>query len=130
MPGGKGFTAMFIAQSGGTYPWAQVNERGSIALSFEEVYAKAHDAEYWINPGAAKSIDELIKLDPRFSDFPCIKNGNLYTNDARSTNAGGSDFWESGIVYPQRVLKDLVRILHPELLPEHELFYYRKLPMK
>ena len=27
---------------------------------------------------------------------------------------GGSDFWESGIVHPDIVLRDLVTILHPE----------------
>jgi iron complex transport system substrate-binding protein len=38
---------------------------------------------------------------------------------------GGNDYWESGIVHPDVILADLVKILHPDLLPDHELYYYQ-----
>ena len=50
----------------------------------------------------------------------------IYNNDNRVNEFSGNDYWESATVYPQRVLKDLIKIFHPELL-QHELFYYRKL---
>jgi iron complex transport system substrate-binding protein len=128
VPGGLGFTSTFIKQAGGAYPWSELKEKGSLSLSFEDVYAKSYDAEFWINPGAAQSVHELIQIDARLATFPCVKKGNLYTNDARKTAAGGNDFWESGIVYPQRILKDLVAILHPDALPAYHFYYYRKLP--
>jgi iron complex transport system substrate-binding protein len=53
------------------------------------------------------------------------------------TAAGGSDFWESAVVRPDVVLRDLITILHPEaLLPDagslpdagaDTLYYYKKL---
>ncbi|MDR1896924.1 MAG: iron ABC transporter substrate-binding protein, partial [Prevotellaceae bacterium] len=42
-------------------------------------------------------------------------------------NNHGDDFWESGIVKPDVILKDMIKIFHPELLPEHELYFYRHL---
>ena len=40
---------------------------------------------------------------------------------------GGNDYWESGAVSPHLILADLVKIFHPQLLPDHELVYYQKL---
>ena len=56
------------------------------------------------------------------------KLGNGDNNNARVNVDGGNDYWEGGISNPDIVLADLIKILHPELLPEHQLFYYRKLP--
>jgi iron complex transport system substrate-binding protein len=39
---------------------------------------------------------------------------------------GGNDYWQSGISNPDVVLSDLIKILHPEILPNHNLFYYQK----
>jgi iron complex transport system substrate-binding protein len=43
------------------------------------------------------------------------------------TLTGGNDYWESGSVYPHVILKDIAAILHPELFPDNEFFYYRKI---
>jgi len=40
---------------------------------------------------------------------------------------GANDYWESGAVNPHLVLADLIRIIHPELLPNHELIYYKSI---
>jgi iron complex transport system substrate-binding protein len=40
---------------------------------------------------------------------------------------GGNDYLESGVVNPDRLLEDLIAIFHPELLPDHGLFYFRHL---
>ena len=43
------------------------------------------------------------------------------------TEAGGMDYFESGVANPDVILKDLIKIFYPELLPEHTLFYYQQL---
>jgi len=43
------------------------------------------------------------------------------------TPQGGNDYWESAVVRPDLLLKDLVSIIHPELLPDYKQFYYRRL---
>ena len=70
---------------------------------------------------------ELNAMNPRFGSIPPVRNGNVYNNNARTTPEGGSDFWESGVLRPDRVLADLGHIFYPELSETDELYYYRQL---
>jgi iron complex transport system substrate-binding protein len=40
---------------------------------------------------------------------------------------GGNDFFESGVINPHLILKDMIKIFHPDLLTDHQLHYYMKL---
>jgi iron complex transport system substrate-binding protein len=40
---------------------------------------------------------------------------------------GGNEYFETGPAHPDRILADMISIFHPELLPDHELYYYQKL---
>lgn len=42
------------------------------------------------------------------------------------TQPGGNDYYESAVVNPDIVLRDLVKIFHPELVQE-ECVYYKQL---
>jgi len=77
--------------------------------------------------GLVKTIEDIEKTDPRLLKVqPCINN-KVYNNNNRMSMGGGNDFWESGVVHPDLILKDLIFIFHPELLPEHKFYYYRKI---
>lgn len=128
MPGGESFTAQFFEDAGADYIWSETIATGSLSLSFETVFYKAEDADFWLNAGwEHKSLDEMLKSDERFSNFKAFRTGQVYANNKRVAPEGGNDYWESGILNPHVVLADLVKILYPEILPEHELFYYQKL---
>ena len=43
----------------------------------------------------------------------------MYNNNNRVNNFGGNDYWESGVVSPQLVLKDLVKIFYPDSYTAH-----------
>ena len=60
------------------------------------------------------------------TDTRCFKNGEVYNNNARTNTAGGNDYYESAVVNPDIVLRDLVKIFHPELVQE-ECVYYKQL---
>jgi iron complex transport system substrate-binding protein len=51
----------------------------------------------------------------------------IFNNDNQLAETGGNDFYESGVVEPDRILSDLIVIMHPQLLPSYKLKYYRKL---
>ena len=85
------------------------------------------NADVWINPGAAGSLDDIRQLDARFGDLEVLKSGYVYNNNARTNSSGGNDYWESGTVRPDLVLADLIRIFHPDLLTDHRFVYYRQL---
>jgi len=127
MPGGRSYQASLIRNANGYYLWEDNSKRGSILLSFESVYAKAGEADFWINTSDWSSIGEAIRNDSRYENFKALQDGNMYNNNNRINEYGGNDYWEAGVVNPQEVLADLIKIFHPELLPDHELLYYKKL---
>jgi iron complex transport system substrate-binding protein len=54
-------------------------------------------------------------------------NARIFNNNKRTSNYGGNDFWESGIIHPDIILQDLRKIFNPEQTPEYNLFYYKEL---
>jgi len=127
MAGGKSFAARLIEDAGGEYLWSDNASTQAIPLDLESVYLRAVGAGVWINPGAANSLKDIGSLDERFLDLDVVRKSRVYNNNLKSRPEGGNDYWESGTLRPDLILADLIRIFHPELLPEHEWVYYRQL---
>lgn len=123
--GGNSYVARLFSDAGGDYIFSDLAGSGEIPLDFEAVYDKAHDADYYINIGMAGGGEDILARDPRYARFDAIRSGAVYHFDARTNEYGSLDYWQSGTVHPDIILADLVKILHPELLPDHELYYYR-----
>ena len=124
---GNSFISKLISDAGGEYLWQNTESSISMPIGIENVYLRALDADYWLNIGTVNSKDEISMVDQRLMDLPCFKNGKMYNNNKRVTLNGGNDYWERGSVYPHVILKDLAAILHPDLFPDKELFFYRKI---
>ncbi|MEW6284911.1 MAG: ABC transporter substrate-binding protein [Chloroflexota bacterium] len=127
VPGGNSFAAAFLKDAGADYLWADDVSTGSIPLAFEAVFEKAKDADYWVNVGFFFTLADVLAADARYADFAAYKNGNVWNNDAKTSPNGGNDYYESAVAHPEIVLADLIKIFHPDLLPDHELVYYRQL---
>lgn len=129
MPCGDNYMAQLIADAGGNFLWKNdtIANGLNLSLDYEAVYAKAASADYWINPGFAHSLKDIKQMDSKNVNFGAYKNNKVYNNNLRNTAADGFDFWESGTVSPDVILADLIYIFHPELLPNHQLYYYQKL---
>jgi iron complex transport system substrate-binding protein len=125
--GGGSFAAQLIADAGGDYLWADDTSTGGIPLAFEAVFERASDADIWLNPNFWYSLSDGLAEDERYAEFAAFQNGAVYNNNARTTPLGGNDYTESGVINPDRVLADLIRIFHPDLLPDHDLYYYQQL---
>ena len=72
------------------------------------------------------NFDEVKNMNPKFKDAKAIRQKKVYNNNLRLNPGGGNDYWESGSIHPDIVLRDLIKILHPELVTE-ELYYFRHL---
>ncbi|WP_017730532.1 ABC transporter substrate-binding protein [Nafulsella turpanensis] len=127
MPGGDSWAARFFEDAGGDFLWSDTEESGSLQLSFESVFNKAHDADFWIGTANYESLEGLKKADSRYSHFDAWQEGNVYTYTARTGAKGGNEYMELGYSRPDIVLADLIKILHPDLLPDYELYFYEKL---
>lgn len=75
---------------------------------------------------SAASLRELAEIVPKFMDTRPVREGRVYNNNRRTNPSGGNDYWESGVIHPDLILQDLIRIFHPELT-DAEPTYYRKL---
>jgi iron complex transport system substrate-binding protein len=124
---GNSYICRLISDAGGNYLWHDIRSLVSLPYSLENVYMKAVKAEYWLNIGSARTKADISSFDPRLSSMIPFIKGNLYNNNSRTSAAGGNDYWESGTMNPQVILKDIAYILHPELFSNFSLFYYRKI---
>lgn len=127
LPGDRSYMVRLLGDAGGDYLGKGEDTDVSRPVSAEKALVLMARADYWLNPGRARDMAQLRADNRRFATLPVVQKGKVYNNNARITPMGGSDFWESGAVRPDVVLSDMVRILHPDLLPEHELYYFRKL---
>ncbi len=97
-------------------------------FDFEAVYDAGLDADIWIAYAFAwYTLDDVLAADPRHADFKAYQTGEVYNNTARVNTNGGNDWYESGVMQPDVVLADLIKIIHPELMDDTDLFYYVKL---
>lgn len=127
MPGGNSYVARLLADAGADYLWANDDSTGSQQLSFEAVFERAQDANFWLNTSSWQSLADGLAADERFAEFSAFQNGNVFNNNVRLNENGGNDYWETGVTNPHLVLADLIKIFHPELLPDHELYFYQQL---
>lgn len=129
MPCGDNYVAKIIEDAGGNFLWkdAKATNGFNLSLDYEAVYNKAANADIWINPGFANSLAEIKAADKKNTLFKAYKTGMVFNNNRRNTPNGGFDFWESGIINPDKILADLIFILHPDALPGYQLYYYQQL---
>ena len=63
----------------------------------------------------------------RYGSLAAVEQGSVYSNNAKVNEWGGNDYWETGVANPDLVLADLIKIFHPDLLPEHEKIWFHQL---
>jgi len=125
--GGASFIAQLLRDAGIGYAWEGDPHTGSLTLGLEAVLERARDADYWLNPGSARSLSELENMEPRSTAFKAFRTGNVFQSDVRTTPEGGNDYWETGPVRPDLILEDIMHINSGDLndKPGH---YFRRLP--
>ena len=121
------YIALLIADAGGDYIYTKNTSGKSLPIDIEEAFLLASEADIWLNVNDIRSIGALKSRLPNFADVRCVQNGAVFNCDRRVNEFGGNDYWESAVVHPDVVLRDMVKIMHPELVDE-DLVYYRQLP--
>lgn len=127
LPGGNSWAAQFINDANADYLWKETTETGSLSLSWERVLQKAKNAEYWISPSQFVSYEDMATSSEHYKQFDAFQNKKLYTFSSTVGETGGLLYYELAPQRPDLVLKDLIHILHPGLLPEYEPFFFKPL---
>ncbi|MGB5647461.1 MAG: ABC transporter substrate-binding protein [Muriicola sp.] len=126
-PGGNSWAAQFIQDANAQYLWANSVETGSLSLSLESVLEKANQADFWVSPSQFTSYNELERANAHYLQFKPFQRKKVYTYASTKGDTGGLLFFELGPNRPDLILKDLIHIFHPEVLPEHTLFFFKPL---
>lgn len=123
--GGCNYLAQQFRDAGADYFLKDNTETGGFEMDFESVYAKGAHVDFWRILNAKSddfSYDFIKGLDPRYADFKAFKERQILYCDQRKR-----PFYEEIPVAPEVVLADLIKIFHPELVPQHKAVYYELL---
>lgn len=126
VPAGKNFIAKLYADAGGNYFYENDSSKGSLPLNFETAVKNFASTDVWLSC-SYNSIDELLKADSKHNLFRPVKLGKVYNFNKKMLPTGANDFWESAVVRPDILLKDVISVLHPEILPDYEPVYIDRL---
>lgn len=127
LPAGDSYVAQFLNDANINYPWQDSKGTGSLSLSFETVFVEAKDAQIWISPGFFESYKQLKDANEHYAQFDAFKNKEIYNFTSRKGETGGILYYELALIQPHIVLKDLIKVFHPELLIGYEPFYLTKI---
>jgi iron complex transport system substrate-binding protein len=127
LPAGDSFVAQFLKDANTRYLWADTNGKGSLSLNFESVLDKGKSAEFWIAPGYYTSLSQLKNANEHYTQFEAFQHQNIYSFANKTGENGGVLYYELAPVQPHIVLKDIIKAVHPELLPEYQPFFLEKL---
>ena len=127
LPGGKSWASNFISDANAAYLWRSTEETGSLSLSVESVLDTAKEADFWISPSQYTSYKQLEEGNRHYIQFNAFKERKIYSYASSKGASGGVLYYELAPNRPDLVLKDLIHIFHPELLPVYEPFFFKPL---
>ncbi len=127
LPKGNSWAAQFMKDAHANYLWANEKGTGATGLPFEKVVEKAKNAQFWITTGAHPSTTALLQSNPNYGVFDAVKTKSVYSFESKIGATGGVIFYELSPSNPDLVLKDYIKIFHPELLPDYQFTFAKKL---
>jgi iron complex transport system substrate-binding protein len=127
LPNGTSPEAQILNDANVNYLWSNTTGNGSLALSFEAVFEKAKDADIWLSPSYYTSYEALEKANEHYTKFKAYKNKTVFTFANTTGKTGGVLYYELGTARPDLVLKDIIKICHPEQLKNYKPYFFKSL---
>lgn len=137
IPGQESYLTTLFKDAGGEILGAKSGSSVSGQISVETAYSLSKEADLWMNVGWCQTLEQLLSVNPLFDDFlmdiqenasargysnaeGCATNSSdtsasvVWNDNNRLNPKGGNDFWESGVVHPDLLLRDLIGIFRGE----------------
>ena len=127
LPAGNSPEAQFLKDANVNYLWKNTKGNGSLHLSFEAVLEKGKDADLWLSPSYYKTLEQLQEANPLYTNFKAFKNKSVYSFTNAIGPTGGTLYYEIGTTRPDLILKDIIKIAHPELLKDYQPYLFAPL---
>jgi iron complex transport system substrate-binding protein len=128
--GGRSYMAGLIRDAGGRYVWADNTATGSARTDLESQIQRAADADIWINGGGWQNLAAMLADEPRYAEFNAFRHGQVWVYERLLNASGGNDYWSRSVTRPDLLLADLIKIFHPDLVPEHRFEWYLQVPSR
>lgn len=125
IPGGESYIANLYKDAGADYMFKNLPGAGSTPLAFETVLDKAIHADMWLlkyNQAKDMTYRELRTEYTPYENFDAFKKRMIY-----GCNTGLVPYYEEFPLHPDYLLKDLIWVFHPGLLPDYVPRYYQKM---
>ena len=126
-PAGNSFEAAFLKDANTDYIWKNTEGKGSLSLNIETLFEKGKDADIWLSPGIYNNLNDLKKDNIVSTKMKSFNTKMVYSYNNTMGETGGIWYFELAPTRPDLVLKDLIKIAHPELLPNYQFTFYEKL---
>lgn len=120
---GDSFIARFIQDAGGSYVFSDYHQKENISLQFEELFERVYETAYWgkvVFEEGELTLEKIREGDDRLKDLHAFKEKQIFY-----CNAAEEDYFGAAVMEPHLILEDLVAILHPDLIPNHEPHYFK-----
>lgn len=127
LPQGQSWAAQFLKDASANYLWKDSEGTGSLSLNLEAVLEKGSQAQFWIGPGQFTSYVQMEGAHEVYTQFQAFQNNQVYSFTNNKGATGGVIYYELAPNRPDLVLKDLIHILHPDLLPDHKPVFFSPL---
>jgi len=124
---GNSWIAQFLNDAKADYLWKDLPGMGSEPLSFESVFDKAEHADIWITNGSIMTLSQLLEENHHYQKFDAYQKSKVYTFEGQKGETGGTVYYETAPSRPDLVLKDYIKIFHPEILPNYQFTFAKKL---
>lgn len=124
---GNSWIAQFLHDAKANYLWQDLPGMGSEPLSFESVFEKAEHADIWITNGSIETIAQLLKENHHYQKFDAYTAKQIYSFESEKGETGGTVYYELAPSRPDLVLKDYIKIFHPEVIPDYQFTFAKKL---
>lgn len=125
VPGGRSYLGRLYADAGADYLFSDREESSSAVLSAEAVAERALTADVWLvkYARAADMTRDDMKADyPPYAAFRPWKEGRVF-----GCNTLRIPYYEETPFHPDRLLRDVVALLHPEILKGYRPRYFTPL---
>lgn len=126
-PGKDSWVAGLIGDAGGNYVFQHLEGTGSLSLNYEYVLEKARKAKLWIGAADHASLSQMGEQNPKYRNFDAFQENEVYTYTLKKGETGGLMYFEEGYLRPDWVLRDMIKIIHPDKAPDHSFHYFQKL---
>ena len=124
VPGGRSVIGGLLQDARARYVFANDTHSGSVALSFESVLDRAGKADIWLfkyneHPS---TLQELLKENAGYGEFKAVKTHQVFACDCTHR-----PYYEEVSFHPDRLLSDVIQIVHPDIAGFAPMHYYQRL---